>query len=340
MGESHIGGASARIALIFDDDPGIRSIVSEVLVTMGLDVQIAQSLADLVQSAREGKSALIVTDFWGGAQMSLGQPDRRVVGRLGGLAPTVLMTGSVWAQHELPKVSESSGCCQNRSYLMIWKRQFKPAYGRTVRLNRIDTTTHAIACAIINWTGDHMSLQATDEAKTKPAWPVFMAKLRSRHEVAVGTIAFQFEKPSDWTFEAGQFIDMTLLKPAETDPEGNTRGFSIASAPFEDSLMIATRMRDTAFKRVLKVLPLGAEVKIEGPFGDLRLLNNAARPAVVLSGGIGITPFWSILMQVAKEKRPRRIVFFYANRRPEDAPFRTRCALWHVRTRRSRLSQP
>jgi ferredoxin-NADP reductase len=166
-----------------------------------------------------------------------------------------------------------------------------------------------------------MSTQSVDQASTQPAWPIFTTKLLSRDEVADGTMSFKFGKPIDWTFQAGQFIDITLLDPAETDSEGNTRGFSIASAPFENTLMIATRMRDTAFKRVLKTLPLGSEVKIEGPFGDLRLHNNRVRPAVVLSGGIGITPFRSILMQAVEDRRANRIVFFYANRRPEDAPF-------------------
>src|ERR1051326_3716890 len=132
-----------------------------------------------------------------------------------------------------------------------------------------------------------MSTQSADQATSQPAWPVFMTRLQHRQEVADGTMAFLFGKPTDWTFEAGQFIDITLLDPAETDAEGNTRGFSIASAPFENTLMIVTRMRDTAFKRVLKTLPLGTEVKIEGPFGDLRLHHNRVRPAVVLSGGIG-----------------------------------------------------
>ena len=166
-----------------------------------------------------------------------------------------------------------------------------------------------------------MTTQSVDQASTQPAWPIFTTKLLSRDEVADGTMSFKFAKPIDWTFDAGQFIDITLLDPAETDSEGNTRGFSVASAPFENTLMIATRMRDTAFKRVLKTLPIGSEVKIEGPFGDLRLHNNRLRPAVVLSGGIGITPFRSILMQAAKDQRPNRIFFFYANRRPEDAPF-------------------
>jgi ferredoxin-NADP reductase len=166
-----------------------------------------------------------------------------------------------------------------------------------------------------------MTMQAANQLSTEPAWPVFMSKLRGHHDVADGTMAFEFEKPAAWTFDAGQFIDVTLLKPGETDAEGNTRGFSIASAPFEDKLMIATRMRNTAFKRVLKTLPLGSEVKIEGPFGDLRLHNNTGRPAVIVSGGIGITPFRSILMQAVNEKRTHRILFFYANRRPEDAVF-------------------
>jgi ferredoxin-NADP reductase len=85
--------------------------------------------------------------------------------------------------------------------------------------------------------------------------------------------------------------------------------------------MVATRMRDTAFKRVLRSVPLGTEVKVEGPFGNLRLHNDGSRAAVVLTGGIGITPFRSILLHVAKEKWPQRIFLFYANRRPEDAAF-------------------
>lgn len=152
-------------------------------------------------------------------------------------------------------------------------------------------------------------------------WPIFMSKLKSRQEVAERTIAFRFEKPTGWTFKAGQFLDMTLLDPSETDAEGNKRGFSIASGPHEETIMVATRMRDTAFKRVLKTMPLDTAVKIEGPFGDLTLQNNSTRAAVFLAGGIGITPFRSIVLRAAKEKLPHRIFLFFSNRRPEDAPF-------------------
>src|SRR5437016_3848230 len=142
--------------------------------------------------------------------------------------------------------------------------------------------------------------------------PVTLCKLVNRHEVAERTMAFRFEKPSNWTFKPGQFLDMTLLDPAETDAEGNVRSFSIASGPHEETLMVATRMRDTAFKRVLKTMPLGSAVKIEGPFGDLRLPNSASRAVVFLAGGIGITPFRSMLVWAAKEKLPHRIFLFYS----------------------------
>lgn len=150
---------------------------------------------------------------------------------------------------------------------------------------------------------------------------VALSKLVSRSEVAEGTVAFRFERPSNWKFQAGQALDMTLIDPIETDDEGNTRTLSIASAPHEDTLMIATRMRDTAFKNVLKGMPIGSEVKIEGPSGDLTLHHNEARSACLLAGGIGITPFRSMVFDAARKKSQQRIFLFYSNRRPEDAAF-------------------
>ncbi len=150
---------------------------------------------------------------------------------------------------------------------------------------------------------------------------IFKARLLDRREVAEQTMAFFFEKPPDWTFRPGQFVDLTILDPPETDAEGNTRGFSVASAPEEDHLMFATRMRDTACKHVLHSMPIGTEVKIEGPFGNLSLHNNVKRPAILLAGGIGITPFRSMVVHAAKAKLQHKIVLFYSNHKPEDAAF-------------------
>ncbi len=145
--------------------------------------------------------------------------------------------------------------------------------------------------------------------------------LNKREEIAEGPMAFHFAKPADFQFRAGQAVDITLLNPPETDAEGNTRAFSIASAPFDSDLMIATRMRDTAFKRVLRNANLPLEVKIEAPSGSFVLHRKAEKPAVFLAGGIGITPFFSIIRQTAHDRAPHQLHLFYGNRRPEDAAF-------------------
>ncbi len=149
----------------------------------------------------------------------------------------------------------------------------------------------------------------------------YVTKLVRKRDVAERTMAFDFEKPPGFVFKAGQFLETALIDPPETDAEGNGRAFSIASAPHEEFLTVATRVRDTAFKRVLSNLPAGAGFRIEGPFGNFVLPNNAARPAVLLAGGIGITPFRSMVVHAAHQRFPHRIFLFFSNRRPEDAAF-------------------
>jgi ferredoxin-NADP reductase len=147
------------------------------------------------------------------------------------------------------------------------------------------------------------------------------SKLIRREEVAEGTMAFHFEKPSGFAFKAGQSADVTLIDPPDTDAEGNTRTFSIASPPFENELLFTTRMRDTAFKRSLKNVPLATEVKIGSAAGSFTLHKNPTKPAVFLAGGIGIAPFLSIVRQAQHDRLPHKLYLFYSNRRPEDAPF-------------------
>jgi ferredoxin-NADP reductase len=146
-------------------------------------------------------------------------------------------------------------------------------------------------------------------------------KLIEKKEVAVGTTAFIFEKPAGYVYKAGQNTDWTLIDPPENDAEGNTRPFSFSSAPSEDHLMLTTRMRDTAFKRVLGAMPVGASLTVDDAMGSMTLQNDVSRPAVMLAGGIGITPFRSMVVEATLKKLPHKIFVFYSNRKPADAPF-------------------
>ena len=149
----------------------------------------------------------------------------------------------------------------------------------------------------------------------------FNVLLQRREEVVPGTTAFHFAKPAGFTFEPGQAVDLIVPGPPATDTGNSRHAFSIVSAPFETELVITTRMRDSVFKNALKDLPVGSSAQLDGPFGSLTLHNDRARPAVFIAGGIGVTPFMSILRQAAKDRLPQSLVLLYSNRRPEDSAF-------------------
>ena len=156
----------------------------------------------------------------------------------------------------------------------------------------------------------------------------YQSTLSGRTEVAKGTMAFRFKKPHDFVFKAGQYVDLTLSDSGLGSSSGLTHSFSIASSPFDEDVVVTTRMRNTAFKQDLSLLPIGAGVRIEGPMGSFTLHNNTARSAVFLAGGIGIAPFLSMVSYATAEKLRHPIVLFYANRCLEDAAFMD--ALWKL----------
>jgi ferredoxin-NADP reductase len=144
------------------------------------------------------------------------------------------------------------------------------------------------------------------------------SRLIGSEKVAERTMAFHFARPPGFTFKAGQAIDL-LLGGAAVASDANRHTFSIASAPSEDRLTVATRMRDSAFKRALGALQPGSVVGLEGPSGSLTLHGDASRAAVLIAGGIGITPFMSMLRQASRDRPARRLLLLYANRRAEEA---------------------
>jgi ferredoxin-NADP reductase len=161
--------------------------------------------------------------------------------------------------------------------------------------------------------------------------------LKGREEIAEGTMVFHFKKRSGFSFKPGQAIDIILIDPTSPDTQSARHTFSIVSAPFEDELVVATRMPDSAFKRAIKSLSSGSQAKLQGPFGSLTLHNDRARPAVFIAGGIGITPFMSILRQAAKDQLPQHFVLLYSNRRPEDTAFLAELQLLEQQNRNFRL---
>lgn len=151
--------------------------------------------------------------------------------------------------------------------------------------------------------------------------PIHKLKLVNKKNIANNVIQFAFEKPMDFNFVPGQYGGFTLINPAEVDPSGITRRFSILSTPTDNELNIAIRMQSSVYKRTLNNLKTGEEIKFAGPSGNFVLHQNEDIPAVLIAGGIGITPFYSMIKHTLQQNINRKIYLFYGNRTPEDAAF-------------------
>ena len=143
-----------------------------------------------------------------------------------------------------------------------------------------------------------------------------IVKLLKKEEVAEKTIAFKLEKPEGFEFAPGQYMQVFL-----SEDKNDSRTFSIASAPHEDFLMFATRIREGSdFKLRLTQLNEGDEIRIEAPGGKF-LLPADQTPVGLLVGGIGITTVRSMVKNEEHGRTEREITVFYSNKKPEEAAF-------------------
>src|SRR5207247_2015119 len=99
---------------------------------------------------------------------------------------------------------------------------------------------------------------------------------------------------------------------------GPIRHFTLSSSPTEEFIMITTRIRDTPYKKRLASLENGARVKVRGPQGKFVLHEDYSKPAIFLSGGIGVTPFRSMIKYATDKKLKAKIVMFDSNRNMQN----------------------
>ena len=149
------------------------------------------------------------------------------------------------------------------------------------------------------------------------------ARIAEKREVAKGTLLVLFDLLGEEVdFTPGQYFFVTLLDPPHDDERGARRHFSVVTSPNErGTLGFCTRLRDSAFKRSLVELPIGAEVEVEAPKGNFLLPEDTTQAYVFLAGGIGITVFRSMLRYIAEEDLPHRVTMIYSNRDRDSTPF-------------------
>lgn len=150
----------------------------------------------------------------------------------------------------------------------------------------------------------------------------FTLTLKEQRAVADGTELFVFDKPADFTFEAGQYVAMMLSNLVAPDTRAGVRSLSIASAPCESDLYFAMRKSDSGFKQTMWSFKSGDTVAATKAIGHFTLSHAAdGLPIVFLVGGIGVTPVRSILKQAEHEGSERHFTVLYSNRFEKDAAF-------------------
>ena len=147
----------------------------------------------------------------------------------------------------------------------------------------------------------------------------FELSLLEKHEHQdTDVMSFKFGRQDNishniFNYAAGQYAFFDI-GGVYNDPEGPVRHFSLASSPTEEEIIISTRIRDTPYKKRLSSLEIGSKAKVTKPLGKFVLHEDYSKPAVLLSGGIGVTPFRSMIKYATDKQLPIRVVMFDSNR--------------------------
>src|SRR5688500_4470116 len=147
------------------------------------------------------------------------------------------------------------------------------------------------------------------------------ATIKEKREVADRTLLVLFDLHGEKVdFRPGQYFWVELLDPPYDDEKGPRRHITEVTSPTEGGVLgLCTRLRDSAFKRSLQELPVGAEV--DPPKGEVGLPEETDRPYVFIAGGIGITVFRSMLRYIHDRGLPYRVSLIYSNRNLASAAF-------------------
>ncbi len=151
----------------------------------------------------------------------------------------------------------------------------------------------------------------------------FILKLKERIKIAHNTYEYVFSGDRKITFRPGQYMEWTLAHP-NPDTRGNRRYFTLASSPTEHEVRLGVRQfpESSSYKKYLQEMEIGTEVIAAQCAGDFVLPRDPSFKLVFIAGGIGITPFRSMMQYLLDTNEKRTITVLYSNRTAEDIAYK------------------
>lgn len=143
------------------------------------------------------------------------------------------------------------------------------------------------------------------------------------------TESFYFELEQPISYQPGQFLRW-VLPHAEVDERGSSRYFSISSSPTEQNIMLTTKFSiiGSSFKKALKELAVGGTIEVGPALGDFILPDDPTTPILMVAGGVGITPFRSMLKYITDKNLTTAVKLIYGCKSNQDKLFGAELAKW------------
>lgn len=202
---------------------------------------------------------------------------------------------------------ECGGCPNNCEIICVLRdNKFLDGWG-----NRCSNGIERAKEKLLEMSGDKKTINT--RVKTS-------VKIVEKKNLADGTLGLYLEKPENFSYKAGQYALLHVPQLKEKGARESTHAMSLASAPHQDTLMMAMRISQSPFKQAINSMHVGDTLEIDGPLGNL-WLNDDNQPVVFLAGGIGIAPFYGIIEDEKHFEWPGPITLFYADKSPKDAVF-------------------
>ncbi|MBP9714951.1 MAG: RnfABCDGE type electron transport complex subunit D [Candidatus Pacebacteria bacterium] len=148
-------------------------------------------------------------------------------------------------------------------------------------------------------------------------------KLKEKKKIANDTYDFIFENNHKFSFRPGEYMEWTLPHRSP-DTRGNRRYFTIASSPSESNVRLGIKFypEPSSFKNHLLAMPIGEEVMGAGRSGDFVLPKENKKGLVFIAGGIGVTPFRSMIKYLIDNNEKRNITMLYSNKTVDDIAYK------------------